>query len=115
MIDWGVGRSDILQFIFSLTWTNIYVCISNRMFQTVCCNVLFQVFFSIMIAAFSLGYATPPLAKFSEARGAAFTVYQMIEKVRTADNPHTKFDHAKSQTGRSYEKDIRIFTVFSKL
>ena len=79
----GGGESDIVQFIFSLTWTNIYVCISNRMFQTVCFNVLFQVFFSIMIAAFSLGYATPPLAKFSEARGAAFTVYQMIEKVRT--------------------------------
>ncbi|XP_078320541.1 ATP-dependent translocase ABCB1-like isoform X1 [Crassostrea virginica] len=48
-------------------------------------NVLI-VFFSIMIAAFSLGYATPPLAKFSEARGAAFTVYQMIEKVPEIDS-----------------------------
>ncbi|XP_048755888.2 ATP-dependent translocase ABCB1-like isoform X2 [Ostrea edulis] len=47
-------------------------------------NVLI-VFFSIMIAAFSLGYATPPLGKFSEARGAAFTVYQLIQQVPDID------------------------------
>ncbi|XP_061185823.1 ATP-dependent translocase ABCB1-like [Saccostrea echinata] len=44
------------------------------------------VFFSIMISAFALGYATPPLGKFSEARGAAYTVYQLIEQVPDIDS-----------------------------
>ncbi|XP_062600445.1 ATP-dependent translocase ABCB1-like isoform X1 [Saccostrea cucullata] len=48
-------------------------------------NVLI-VFFSIMISAFALGYATPPLGKFSEARGAAYTVYQLIEQVPEIDS-----------------------------
>ncbi|XP_061185952.1 ATP-dependent translocase ABCB1-like isoform X2 [Saccostrea echinata] len=48
-------------------------------------NVLI-VFFSIMISAFALGYATPPLGKFSEARGAAYTVFQLIQQVPEIDS-----------------------------
>jgi len=40
-----------------------------------------QVFFSVIIAAFSLGNAAPPLQSLAVARGAAYTVYQLIELV----------------------------------
>ena len=40
-----------------------------------------QVFFSVLIGAFSLGHAAPSLQSLSTARGAAFAVYALIEQV----------------------------------
>ncbi|XP_023932082.1 multidrug resistance protein 1A isoform X3 [Lingula anatina] len=39
------------------------------------------VFFAVIIAAFSLGNATPTLANFGTARGAAYVIYRIIDKV----------------------------------
>lgn len=43
---------------------------------------LLQVFFSVLIGAFSLGQAAPNLESVANARGAAYEVYQIINKVR---------------------------------
>jgi hypothetical protein len=42
---------------------------------------LFQVFFGVLIGAFSLGNAAPNVQSFAIARGAAYIVYQLIEQV----------------------------------
>nr|XP_032831471.1 ATP-dependent translocase ABCB1-like [Petromyzon marinus] len=44
------------------------------------------VFFSVLIGAFSLGQGAPNLESFSNARGAAFTVFQIIDKPRPIDS-----------------------------
>jgi hypothetical protein len=41
-----------------------------------------QVFFSVLTGAFSIGMASPHIEDFSNARGAACTVYQIIDQVR---------------------------------
>lgn len=46
------------------------------------CDVI-QVFFGVMIGAFSLGHAAPNLQSFATARGAAYVVWQIIDRVGT--------------------------------
>lgn len=41
----------------------------------------FQVFFAVLIGAFSLGNAAPNVQSFAVARGAAYVVYQLIDLV----------------------------------
>jgi hypothetical protein len=41
-----------------------------------------QVFFSIITAVFSLGQAAPHLQSLAQARGAAFTLWEIIDTVR---------------------------------
>ncbi len=43
---------------------------------------MLQVFFCVLIGAFSLGNAGPNLQSFSVARGAAYAVYRIIDQVR---------------------------------
>lgn len=48
------------------------------------CNAAFhlpQVFFSVLVGAFSLGQAAPNLESVANARGAAYEVYKIINKV----------------------------------
>ncbi len=40
-----------------------------------------QVFFCVLIGAFSLGNAAPNLQDFATARGAAYTIYNIIDQV----------------------------------
>jgi len=40
-----------------------------------------QVFFSILVGSFSLGAGAPNIQEFANARGAAYTVFQLIDKV----------------------------------
>lgn len=40
-----------------------------------------QVFFSVLIGAFSLGHAAPSMQSLATARGAAYTVFALIEQV----------------------------------
>ncbi|XP_065929444.1 ATP-dependent translocase ABCB1 isoform X3 [Magallana gigas] len=70
-------------------------------------NVLI-VFFSIMIAAFSLGYATPPLGKFSEARGAAFNVYKMIDSVPDIDSASDEGLKPKEMLGSVELRNVKF-------
>lgn len=42
---------------------------------------LLQVFFSVIVGAFSLGQAAPNLESVAKARGAAYEIYQIIDKV----------------------------------
>ncbi|XP_052792991.1 ATP-dependent translocase ABCB1-like isoform X1 [Mya arenaria] len=44
------------------------------------------VFFSVIIGAFSLGNAAPPMQSLAVARGAAFVVYSLIEQVPPIDS-----------------------------
>ncbi|XP_065484687.1 ATP-binding cassette sub-family B member 5 [Caloenas nicobarica] len=48
-------------------------------------NVL-TVFFSVIVGAFSLGQAAPNLESVAKARGAAYEVYQIIDKKRLIDS-----------------------------
>lgn len=41
-----------------------------------------QVFFSVMIGAFSLGQGAPNLESIAKARGAAYEVYKTIDMVQ---------------------------------
>jgi hypothetical protein len=50
---------------------------------------VFQVFFSVIIGAFSLGAGSPNIQDFANARGAAYVVYQMIDQVFYFDNWRT--------------------------
>lgn len=40
-----------------------------------------QVFFSILIGAFSVGQATPCIDAFANARGAAYVIFDIIDNV----------------------------------
>jgi len=42
---------------------------------------MFQVFFAVMIGAFSIGNAAPNLQSLAIARGAAYTVFQIMKQV----------------------------------
>lgn len=42
---------------------------------------MFQVFFAVIIGAFSIGNAVPNLQNLAVARGAAYVVFQLIEQV----------------------------------
>lgn len=46
------------------------------------CVTSMQVFFGVLIGAFSLGHAAPNLQSFATARGAAYVVWQIIDRVR---------------------------------
>uniref|UniRef100_UPI00358F3F7A ATP-dependent translocase ABCB1-like isoform X3 n=1 Tax=Myxine glutinosa TaxID=7769 RepID=UPI00358F3F7A len=48
-------------------------------------NIL-EVFFCVIIGAFSLGQATPNIEAFSNARGAAYAIFNIIDKEPTIDN-----------------------------
>jgi ATP-binding cassette subfamily B (MDR/TAP) protein 1 len=43
--------------------------------------LVFQVFFSVVIGAFSLGAGSPNVQDFANARGAAYAVYRIIDQV----------------------------------
>ncbi len=48
-----------------------------------------QVFFGVLIAALSLGQASPCLEAFAAGRGAATIIFETIDRVRTpTDNLH---------------------------
>lgn len=42
---------------------------------------LFQVFFSVLIGAFSIGQTTPSIEAFANARGAAYAIFNIIDNV----------------------------------
>ena len=42
---------------------------------------LLQVFFCVMTSAFSIGHAFPNLQDYAVARGAAFTIFGIIDQV----------------------------------
>ena len=42
---------------------------------------MFQVFFAVMIGAFSIGNAAPNLQSLAIARGAAYTVFLIMKQV----------------------------------
>lgn len=41
----------------------------------------FQVFFSVLIGAFSIGQTAPSIEAFASARGAAYTIFNIIDNV----------------------------------
>lgn len=45
------------------------------------CVLFAQVFFSIMIGAFSIGQAAPCIDAFANARGAAYAIFAIIDNV----------------------------------
>lgn len=40
-----------------------------------------QVFFSVLIGAFSIGQASPSIEAFANARGAAYEIFKIIDNV----------------------------------
>lgn len=45
------------------------------------CKHFFQVFFSVLIGAFSIGQTAPSIEAFASARGAAYTIFNIIDNV----------------------------------
>ena len=45
-------------------------------------EIFYQIFFSIITAVFSLGQAAPHLQAMAQARGAAYTLWLIIDTVR---------------------------------
>lgn len=45
------------------------------------CEHFFQVFFSVLIGAFSIGQTAPSIEAFASARGAAYTIFNIIDNV----------------------------------
>ena len=43
--------------------------------------ILFQVFYGVLMGAFSVGIAAPNIAYFSAARAAAYTIFKIIDMV----------------------------------
>ena len=41
-----------------------------------------QVFFSVLIGAFSIGQASPSVEAFANARGAAYEIFKIIDSVK---------------------------------
>ena len=60
----------------------------------------FQVFFAVLVGAFSLGNAAPSLQEFSAARGAAAFVFEVIDRVPPVDTLSEKGKTPKSMSGR---------------
>lgn len=52
-------------------------CLSNLM---IFLHIL-QVFFSVLIGAFSIGQASPSIEAFANARGAAYEIFKIIDNV----------------------------------
>jgi hypothetical protein len=53
----------------------------QRLNNTVLFLYLAQVFFSVLIGAFSVGQASPNIEAFANARGAAYEVFKIIDNV----------------------------------
>lgn len=45
-----------------------------------------QVFFSVLIGAFSVGQASPSIEAFANARGAAYEIFKIIDNVSLASH-----------------------------
>lgn len=45
------------------------------------CKHFFQVFFSVLIGAFSIGQTAPSIEAFASARGAAYAIFNIIDNV----------------------------------
>ena len=50
----------------------------------------FQVFFCVLIGAFAIGNAGPNVQNVATARGAAFTIWNLIDRVRHYKTSTTK-------------------------
>ncbi|XP_053373101.1 ATP-dependent translocase ABCB1-like isoform X2 [Mercenaria mercenaria] len=66
------------------------------------------VFFAVLIGAFSLGNAAPPLQSLSVARGAAYIVYQLIELEPPIDSSSTKGEKLQNFQGSIKIQDVHF-------
>ena len=48
-------------------------------------GVLLNVFFAVLLAAFSLGNAAPPMAEVAKGMSAAYSIYEQIEHESAVD------------------------------
>lgn len=65
-----------------MTVSVVFTCeIVILVHRTTVGKIISQVFFAILIGAFSLGQAVPNLEKFVTAVGASSVVYSIIDKV----------------------------------
>ena len=69
-------------------------------------NILLQVFFCVLIGAFSLGNAAPNLQNLGTARGAAYAVYNLIDRVRIYE--HLVSPHSSIYTSKLHSDWIGI-------
>ncbi|XP_040218089.1 ATP-dependent translocase ABCB1-like isoform X2 [Rana temporaria] len=66
------------------------------------------VFFSVLIGTFSLGQAAPNLESISNARGAAYEVYSIIDKHRPIDSSSNEGHKPEKLTGNIEFKNIHF-------
>lgn len=72
-----------------MTFKNIISCMGlKRKYERVVTNKVtqfflhtVQVFFSVLIGAFSIGQASPNIEAFANARGAAYEIFNIIDNV----------------------------------
>ena len=57
------------------------IILGNSNYNNFASSQTLQVFFGVMIGAFSLGHAAPNLQNIATARGAAYVVWGVIDRV----------------------------------
>ncbi|XP_035263466.1 bile salt export pump-like [Anguilla anguilla] len=86
---WGIRKGIIMGFFTGYLWLIIFLCYalafwygSILVLDTVeyTPGTLLQVFFGVLIAALSLGQASPCLEAFASGRGAATLIFETIER-----------------------------------
>uniref|UniRef100_A0A8B9KNL5 Bile salt export pump n=1 Tax=Astyanax mexicanus TaxID=7994 RepID=A0A8B9KNL5_ASTMX len=89
---WGIRKGLIMGFFTGYLWFIIFLCYalafwygSSLVVDTLeySPGTLLQVFFGVLIAALNLGQASPCLEAFAAGRGAATTIFETIDRVRT--------------------------------
>ncbi|KTG37161.1 hypothetical protein cypCar_00005159 [Cyprinus carpio] len=86
---WGIRKGLIMGFFTGYMWFIIFLCYALAFWygsslvvdtQEYSPGTLLQVFFGVLIAALSLGQASPCLEAFAAGRGAATIIFETIER-----------------------------------
>ncbi|CAN9498350.1 unnamed protein product [Ophioblennius macclurei] len=86
---WGIRRGLIMGFFTGYLWLIIFLCYALAFWygstlvlgsQEYTPGTLLQVFFGVLVAAMSLGQASPCLEAFAAGRGAATIIFETIDR-----------------------------------
>ncbi|KAM9305689.1 bile salt export pump-like [Gastrophryne carolinensis] len=92
---WGIRKGTIIGFFQGYMWFIIFLCYALAFWygsklvidtKELTPGSLLQVFFGILVAAMSLGQASPCLEAFASGRAAATLIYETIEKEPVIDS-----------------------------
>ncbi|XP_034989142.2 bile salt export pump isoform X2 [Zootoca vivipara] len=92
--NWGIRKGIIMGFFTGYIWCIIFLCYALAFWygsklvledEEYSPGTLIQVFFGVLVAALSLGQASPCLEAFATGRGAATNIFETINKKPVID------------------------------